>query len=113
MHTLSCPYPRLSLLPGQSQVGVKLSLSPDQGNHCDHQVVGRLLLRVAEFGLESGGEELPYGAGTRNFKVRDLNINLTSSVKDLMSWSEKVAKEEEAMKVLVHDVSIGWWKMII
>ena len=73
MHTLSCPYPRLSLLPGQSQVSVKPSLSPDQGNHCDHQVVGRLLLRVAEFGLESGGEELPYGAGTRNFKVRDLN----------------------------------------
>ena len=33
-------------------------------------MVGRLLLRVAEFGLESGGEELPYGAGTRNFKVR-------------------------------------------
>ena len=33
---------------------------------------------------------------------KDLNINLTSSVKDLMSWSEKVAKEEEAMKVLVH-----------
>ena len=35
----------------------------------DPQLVGRLLLRVAEFGLESGGEELPYGAGTRNFKV--------------------------------------------
>ena len=70
MHTLSCPYPRLSLLPGQSQVSVKSSESPDQGSHCDHQVVGRLLLRVAEFGLESGGEELPYGAGTRNFKVR-------------------------------------------
>jgi len=68
MHTLSCPHPRLSLLPGQSQL------------------VGRLLLRVAKFGLESGGEELPHGAGTRNFK-------------DLMSWSEKVSKEQEAMKV--------------
>ena len=77
----------------------------------DPQLVGRLLLRVAEFGLESGGEELPYGAGTRNFKVfafpvifnliRNFTfiLSLSFSIQDLMSWSEKVSKEQEAMKV--------------
>ena len=31
-------------------------------NH--NQLVGRLLLRVAEFGVEGGGVELPYGGGS-------------------------------------------------
>ena len=31
-------------------------------NH--NQLVGRLLLRVAEFGEEGGGVELPYGGGS-------------------------------------------------
>ena len=41
-----------------------------------------------------------------------MNINLTSSVKDLMSWSEKVAKEEEAMKVLVNSCNRCFFWMV-
>ena len=52
----------------EKEVECKMMLMISRSNY--PQLVGRLLLRVAKFGLESGGEELPHGAGTRNFKVK-------------------------------------------